>query len=224
MFLARLTLHTRSSTSQKTRWRFFLLCLTSKFHPSVMTTFSFWLLWVFLNSLWTVLLWSTGSRACGLSFPGLCGIPPGMEPMSCFGRWILRYWTTREVPWLLFNYFTFRMNICFDGNTHKMKRFVLHTSYPRHYNFNMYHYSEFKIPLSVKRENTEGQTETHMTYSKWDNIQELLGHPLGWGAGGTCCLAQVLLPKQFQPIWLPHSALALNRWSLRSGRTVTLPW
>ena len=105
-----------------------------------------------------------------------------------------------------------------------MKRFVLHTSYPRHYNFNMYHYSEFKIPLSVKRENTEGQTETHMTYSKWDNIQELLGHPLGWGAGGTCCLAQVLLPKQFQPIWLPHSALALNRWSLRSGRTVTLPW
>lgn len=66
------------------------------------------------------------------------------------------------------------MNICFNGNTHKMKRFVLHTSYPKHYNFNMYHYSEVKIPLTVKRENTEGQTETHMTYSKWDNIQELL--------------------------------------------------
>ena len=125
-------------------------------------------------SLWTVLLWSTGSRVHGLSCPGLCGIPPGMEPMSCFGRWILRYWTTREVPWLLFNCFTLRMNICFNGNTHKMKRFVVHTSYPKHYNFNMYHYSEVKIPLTVKRENTEGQTETHMTYSKWDNVQELL--------------------------------------------------
>ena len=37
-----------------------------------------------------------------------------------------------------------------------------------------------------------------MTYSKWVNIQELLGHPVG--KRKTCCLAQVLLPRHFQTI------------------------
>ena len=131
-------------------------------------------------SMWAVLLWSTGPRARGLSCPRVCGIlvlPPGMEPMSCFGKWILRYWTTREVPWLLFNYFTLRMNICLDANTHKMKRFVLHTSYPRHYNFNIYHYSEFKIPLSVKRENTGSDRNMH-------DLQQVGQHS---GASGPSC-------------------------------------
>lgn len=48
-----------------------------------------------------------------------------------------------------------------------------------------------------------------MTYSKWDNIQELL-----WGKkkpNKTCCLAQVLLPKQFQPIWLHTFCFGLKQ-------------
>uniref|UniRef100_A0AC11EKW5 Phagosome assembly factor 1 n=1 Tax=Ovis aries TaxID=9940 RepID=A0AC11EKW5_SHEEP len=65
-----------------------------------------------------------------------------------------------------FNYFTLGVDILFDANTHKVKKFVLHTNYPGHYNFNIYHRCEFKIPLTVKRENTEGQTETCTTYSK----------------------------------------------------------
>lgn len=59
-----------------------------------------------------------------------------------------------------------------------MKKFVLHTNYPGHYNFNIYHRCEFKIPLAIKKENADDQTETCTTYSKWDNIQELLGHPV----------------------------------------------
>ena len=47
-----------------------------------------------------------------------------------------------------------------------------------------------------------------MTYSKWVNIQELLGHPVG--KKKPCCLAQVLLPKQFQTIYL-HVLLGLQQ-------------
>ncbi|XP_034880921.1 UPF0183 protein C16orf70 homolog isoform X1 [Mirounga leonina] len=77
-----------------------------------------------------------------------------------------------------FNYFTLGVDILFDANTHKVKKFVLHTNYPGHYNFNIYHRCEFKIPLAIKKENADGQTETCTTYSKWDNIQDLLGHPV----------------------------------------------
>ncbi|XP_014403324.1 PREDICTED: UPF0183 protein C16orf70 homolog isoform X3 [Myotis brandtii] len=77
-----------------------------------------------------------------------------------------------------FNYFTLGVDILFDANTHKVKKFVLHTNYPGHYNFNIYHRCEFKIPIAIKKENADGQTETCTTYSKWDNIQELLGHPV----------------------------------------------
>ncbi|KAH0619488.1 hypothetical protein JD844_000148 [Phrynosoma platyrhinos] len=77
-----------------------------------------------------------------------------------------------------FNYFTLGVDILFDANTHKVKKFVLHTNYPGHYNFNIYHRCEFKIPLAIKRESTDSQMETCTTYSKWDSIQELLGHPV----------------------------------------------
>ncbi|NXC12481.1 CP070 protein, partial [Corythaeola cristata] len=65
-----------------------------------------------------------------------------------------------------FNYFTLGVDILFDANTHKVKKFVLHTNYPGHYNFNIYHRCEFKIPLVIKRDSAESQTETCTTYSK----------------------------------------------------------
>uniref|UniRef100_A0A3P9Q143 Phagosome assembly factor 1 n=1 Tax=Poecilia reticulata TaxID=8081 RepID=A0A3P9Q143_POERE len=58
-----------------------------------------------------------------------------------------------------FNYFTLGVDILFDSTTHLVKKFVLHTNFPGHYNFNIYHRCDFKIPL-------------------WDQIQELLGHPM----------------------------------------------
>ncbi|KPP75940.1 hypothetical protein Z043_104765 [Scleropages formosus] len=79
-----------------------------------------------------------------------------------------------------FNYFTLGVDILFDATTHLVKKFVLHTNYPGHYNFNIYHRCDFKIPLFIKTEGAEAQCEdcTLTTYSKWDHIQELLGHPM----------------------------------------------
>uniref|UniRef100_A0A3Q2GNS9 Phagosome assembly factor 1 n=1 Tax=Cyprinodon variegatus TaxID=28743 RepID=A0A3Q2GNS9_CYPVA len=71
-------------------------------------------------------------------------------------------------------------DILFDSTTHLVKKFVLHTNYPGHYNFNIYHRCDFKIPLVIKKEGADSQTEECIltTYSKWDQIQELLGHPM----------------------------------------------
>nr|XP_033798102.1 UPF0183 protein C16orf70 homolog isoform X8 [Geotrypetes seraphini] len=77
-----------------------------------------------------------------------------------------------------FNYFTLGVDILFDANTYQVKKFVLHTNYPGHYNFNIYHRCDFKIPLTIKGESAAIQTEICTTYSKWDCIQDLLGHPV----------------------------------------------
>ncbi|MBN3292560.1 CP070 protein, partial [Polypterus senegalus] len=52
-----------------------------------------------------------------------------------------------------FNYFTLGVDILFDAITHLVKKFVLHTNFPGHYNFNIYHRCDFKIPLVIKKEN-----------------------------------------------------------------------
>ncbi|KAK6480139.1 UPF0183 protein C16orf70-like protein isoform X1 [Huso huso] len=79
-----------------------------------------------------------------------------------------------------FNYFTLGVDILFDATTHLVKKFVLHTNFPGHYNFNIYHRCDFKIPLTNKKGGADSQTEagTLTTYSKWDLIQEHIGHPM----------------------------------------------
>lgn len=47
-----------------------------------------------------------------------------------------------------FNYFTLGLDVLFDARTQKTKKFILHTNFPGHYNFNMYHRCEFKMELS----------------------------------------------------------------------------
>uniref|UniRef100_A0A3Q3X4R3 Uncharacterized protein n=1 Tax=Mola mola TaxID=94237 RepID=A0A3Q3X4R3_MOLML len=78
-----------------------------------------------------------------------------------------------------FNYFTLGVDILFDSTNHLVKKFVLHTNYPGHYNFNIYHRCDFKIPLVIKK-GADSQFEDCIltTYSKWDQIQELFGHPM----------------------------------------------
>ena len=36
-----------------------------------------------------------------------------------------------------YNYFSMGVDILFEASTHIVKKFVLHTNYPGHYNFNM---------------------------------------------------------------------------------------
>ncbi|KAK3923140.1 UPF0183 protein [Frankliniella fusca] len=83
-----------------------------------------------------------------------------------------------------YNYFTLGIDILFDAKTQKAKKFVLHTNYPGHYNFNMYHRCEFQLLLtpskSLKNSSGEQMIESPpepvkiTTYSKWDEISQQL--------------------------------------------------
>uniref|UniRef100_A0A671RX84 UPF0183 protein C16orf70 n=1 Tax=Sinocyclocheilus anshuiensis TaxID=1608454 RepID=A0A671RX84_9TELE len=74
-----------------------------------------------------------------------------------------------------FNYYILGVDILFDSTTHLVKKFVLHTNFPGHYNFNIYHRCDFKIPLIIKKESTN---YVFNFCTQWDQIQELLGHPM----------------------------------------------
>ena len=47
-----------------------------------------------------------------------------------------------------FNYFTLGIDVLFDARTQRAKKIILHTNYPGHYNFNMYHRCEFNLQLA----------------------------------------------------------------------------
>ncbi|KAG5346768.1 U183 protein, partial [Acromyrmex charruanus] len=54
-----------------------------------------------------------------------------------------------------YNYFTLGLDILFNAKTQCIKKFVLHTNYPGHYNFNMYHRCEFSLTLPPENNSTE---------------------------------------------------------------------
>lgn len=75
----------------------------------------------------------------------------------------------------------------FDAKTQRVKKFVLHTNYPGHYNFNMYHRCEFNLNLPSLSSNDSNQmsggsklldlSPVHViisAYTKWDTICEQL--------------------------------------------------
>uniref|UniRef100_A0A0A9ZDW9 UPF0183 protein CG7083 n=1 Tax=Lygus hesperus TaxID=30085 RepID=A0A0A9ZDW9_LYGHE len=73
------------------------------------------------------------------------------------------------------NYFTLGLDVLFDAKTHKAKKFILHTNYPGHYNFNMYHRCEFLINLPVDRCAENDSPSIQVTaYTKWDTIADRL--------------------------------------------------
>ncbi|KAK6178576.1 hypothetical protein SNE40_013334 [Patella caerulea] len=82
-----------------------------------------------------------------------------------------------------YNYFTLGLDILFDANTHKVKKFILHTNYPGHYNFNMYCRCEFKLPAVMEKVkqpllSTFDEDELVITaYSKWNDVQKWLLKP-----------------------------------------------
>uniref|UniRef100_A0A0K2V117 Uncharacterized protein n=3 Tax=Lepeophtheirus salmonis TaxID=72036 RepID=A0A0K2V117_LEPSM len=68
-----------------------------------------------------------------------------------------------------YNYFTMGFDILFDAKSNSVKKFVLHTNYPGHYNFNMYYRCQFELPLS--RDRYEGDTPIVVSsFSRWDTI------------------------------------------------------
>ncbi|CAM8902328.1 unnamed protein product [Rhodiola kirilowii] len=77
-----------------------------------------------------------------------------------------------------YNYFTRGLDILFDGQTHKIKKFVLHTNYPGHADFNSYMKCNFVIYSSDNGDSFhEGNpTKQSITAStKWEQVKEILG-------------------------------------------------
>uniref|UniRef100_A0A7N0UGB6 Uncharacterized protein n=1 Tax=Kalanchoe fedtschenkoi TaxID=63787 RepID=A0A7N0UGB6_KALFE len=77
-----------------------------------------------------------------------------------------------------YNYFTRGLDILFDGQTHKIKKFVLHTNYPGHADFNSYMKCNFLIFSSDSGDsfheaNPSKQSITAST--KWEQVKEILG-------------------------------------------------
>lgn len=77
-----------------------------------------------------------------------------------------------------YNYFTLGFDVLFDAKRNAVKKFVLHTNYPGHYNFNMYHRCQFELPLY--QENSSSGTQqfisttpiTVTAFSKWEDISD----------------------------------------------------
>ncbi|XP_022092023.1 UPF0183 protein C16orf70 homolog [Acanthaster planci] len=67
-----------------------------------------------------------------------------------------------------FNYFTIGVDILFDASTHCAKKFILHSNYPGHYNFNIiwsYRYQLQYCNNIIQRE---------MLWLQWDSIKKFL--------------------------------------------------
>lgn len=79
-----------------------------------------------------------------------------------------------------FNYFTLGLDILFDARTQRVKKFVLHTNYPGHYNFNMYHRCEFQLAIPPERTANEALVDVSPqpvmvgAYSKWETVSAAL--------------------------------------------------
>uniref|UniRef100_A0A8C5H4K9 Uncharacterized protein n=1 Tax=Gouania willdenowi TaxID=441366 RepID=A0A8C5H4K9_GOUWI len=63
-----------------------------------------------------------------------------------------------------FNYFTLGVDILFDSTSHLVKKFVLHTNFPGHYNFNIYYRCDFRIPIVIKKAQTQFLSQTSLWF------------------------------------------------------------
>lgn len=88
---------------------------------------------------------------------------------------------------IFFNYFTLGIDVLFDARTQTCKKFILHTNYPGHFNFNMYHRCEFQFQLSTEhlpdaelRSSYNNDILPDVTpiiinaYSKWNEISSVM--------------------------------------------------
>ncbi|EYU24078.1 hypothetical protein ABFS83_12G002500 [Erythranthe nasuta] len=78
-----------------------------------------------------------------------------------------------------YNYFTHGLDILFDWQTHKVKKFVLHTNYPGHPDFNSYMKCNFVIYSSDFGETMHQDVNTSKygitPSTKWEQVKEILG-------------------------------------------------
>ncbi|CAN7094635.1 unnamed protein product [Brassica rapa subsp. narinosa] len=112
-------------------------------------------------------VWTEIGRPCGIH-------PKQVDQMVIHSASDLRPKTTLCGDYF-YNYFTRGFDILFDGETHKAKKFVLHTNYPGHADFNSYIKCNFMISVG------EGETEANRGGNKitpstnWEQVKEVLG-------------------------------------------------
>ncbi|XP_031110279.1 UPF0183 protein At3g51130 [Ipomoea triloba] len=77
-----------------------------------------------------------------------------------------------------YNYFTRGLDILFDGQTHKIKKFVLHSNYPGHADFNSYMKCNFVIHTSDLGDSFDQEVNSKNSITpstKWEQVKEILG-------------------------------------------------
>ncbi|XAR73804.1 hypothetical protein NMG60_11007895 [Bertholletia excelsa] len=77
-----------------------------------------------------------------------------------------------------YNYFSRGLDILFDGQTHKIKKFVLHTNYPGHADFNLYIKCNFMIyglDLGSFHQDVNTSKCCITPSIKWEQVKEILG-------------------------------------------------
>jgi len=79
-----------------------------------------------------------------------------------------------------YNYFNLGVDLLFDGKTHQVKKFILHTNYPGHYDFSIYNRCEFRIqiPESSVKQDLEYDQLIIDPRSEWSNIVDRLSEPI----------------------------------------------
>ncbi|KRY69687.1 UPF0183 protein C16orf70 -like protein [Trichinella pseudospiralis] len=94
-----------------------------------------------------------------------------------------------------YNYFTMGLDILFDATSHRVKKFVLHTNYPGHYDFGIYNRCNFNIKLYV---NAACEHVEVTPFKKWEELESSL-----FGSTRNCNLPAPL--GQHQPVVLNRS-------------------
>lgn len=70
-----------------------------------------------------------------------------------------------------YNYVTLGVDLLFNSESNKVKKFILHSNFPCNYNFNSYFMCNFEIPITIPETN---QTFTLTTSTTLKQLQELL--------------------------------------------------
>jgi hypothetical protein len=77
-----------------------------------------------------------------------------------------------------YNYFIRGLDNLFDGQTHKIKKFVLHTNYPGHADFNSYikcNFSIFGFDVGEFVHDANNSKQRIRPSTKWEQVKEILG-------------------------------------------------
>ncbi|KAF6023009.1 C16orf70 [Bugula neritina] len=121
----------------------------------------------------------------------------------------------------IYNYFSLGLDLIFDGASHKLKKILLHTNYPGHYNFNIYMRCNFTIPLTLELSAEQRMSNPYQSeqlsitpYTKWNDI-------VPSNRQAPVVLRRKESLNSINPFWL-HLLPWLTRHDIRGGKLSSL--